>query len=119
MKREINISNSYVKQISYILKFEQFLVTNNSKNILNWKKPSQQDIVSFLDSVRKPEPLDPYHKWIGTYNTYFITLLGFFKWLYYPDLEPSKRPKPPCINGISVLRQKEKSKYRATDMWSV
>jgi hypothetical protein len=34
MKREINISNSYAKQISYILqKFEQFLVTNNNKNI--------------------------------------------------------------------------------------
>ena len=123
MKREINISNSYAKQISYILhKFERFLVTNNGGNSnseLNWKKLSQQDIVSFLDSVRKPEPLDPYHKWIGTYNTYFITLLRFFKWLHYPDLDPSKRPKPSCINGISVLKRKEKSKYRPTDMWSV
>jgi hypothetical protein len=94
MKREINISNSYAKQISYILhKFERFLVTNNgsSKDLENWKKLSQQDIVSFLDSVRKPEPLDPYHEWIGTYNTYFIALLRFFKWLHYPDLQSSNR----------------------------
>jgi hypothetical protein len=89
MKREINISDSYAKQISYILhKFERFLVTNNGSNSnseLNWKKLSQQDIVSFLDSVRIPEPRDPCHKWIGTYNTYFITLLRFFKWLHHPD----------------------------------
>lgn len=33
MKREINIWNSYAKQISYILnKFEKFLVTNNGSS---------------------------------------------------------------------------------------
>jgi hypothetical protein len=30
----------------------------------------------------------------------FVT---FFKWLYHPDLEPSKRPKPPVVVNIPQL----------------
>ena len=29
---------------------------------------TREDILSYLDSLRKPEDSDPYHKWIGTYN---------------------------------------------------
>ena len=29
---------------------------------------TREDILSYLDSLRKPEGSDPYHKWIGTYN---------------------------------------------------
>jgi hypothetical protein len=46
-------------------------------------------------------------------------LLRFFKWLYYPDLEPDKRPKPEVVTNISRLRRKEKSIYRPSDLWTV
>ena len=55
---------------------------------------SREDIISFLESYRKPEASDVMHKWIGTYNIYRVHLVRFFKWLYYPDLESKKRPKP-------------------------
>jgi integrase len=59
------------------------------------------------------------HRWIGTYNQYRIHLIRFFKWLYYPDLEPKKRPKPEIIQNISQLKRKEQSIYKPTDMWTV
>ena len=58
------------------------------------------------------------HKWIGTYNIYRIYLLRFFKWLYYPDIEPDKRPKPEVIENIPQLKRKEKSIYKPTDLWT-
>jgi integrase len=58
------------------------------------------------------------HKWIGTYNIYRIYLLRFFKWLYYPDIEPSKRPKPSVIENIAQLKRKEKSIYKPSDLWT-
>ena len=75
-------------------------------------------MISFLESFRRPEASDPLHKWIGTYNIYRIYLLTFFKWLYYPDIEPDKRPKCVIIENIPQLRRKEKSIYKPTDLWT-
>ena len=61
---------------------------------------TRDDIISFLDSYRRPDTADSLHKWIGTYNLFRIHLLRFFKWLYYPDIEPDKRPKPAVIENI-------------------
>jgi integrase len=80
---------------------------------------SRNDIVSFLESFRKPETFDPLHKWIGTYNICRIHLLRFFKWLYYPNIVPGKRPKPSVIENIPQLRRKEQSVYKPTDPWTI
>ena len=45
-------------------------------------------------------------------------LLRFFKWLYYPDVEPDKRPKPSVIENITKLRRKETSIYKPSDLWT-
>jgi hypothetical protein len=45
-------------------------------------------------------------------------LARFFKWLYYPVIEPDKRPKPEVIDNIPQLRRKEKSIYKPTDLWT-
>lgn len=46
------------------------------------KKPffemTRQDILPFLDSLRKSENSDPQHKWIGTYNYYLSIIAKFF-----------------------------------------
>jgi integrase len=55
---------------------------------------------------------------IGTYNIYRIHLLHFFKWLYYPDIEAGKRPKPQIIQNIPQLKRKEKSIHKPTDLWT-
>jgi hypothetical protein len=82
------------------------------------KEITREDILSFLDSSRKAESVDPLHKWIGTYNLYRMQLMRFFKWLYYPNVDQRKRPKPPVIENIPQLKRKEKSIYKPTDLWT-
>ena len=79
---------------------------------------TRQHILSFLDSLRKPETSDPQHKWIGIYNLDRTLIVKFFKWLYYPEIEPSKRIKPPVAENIPQLKRKEKSIYKPTDLWT-
>jgi integrase len=79
---------------------------------------TKDELVSFLDSLRKPETVDPLHKWIGTYNNYLILISRFFKWLYNPDLPQKDRPNPEVIQNIPKLKRKEKSIYKPTDLWT-
>ena len=110
MRIEINPSNNYRgNNISILCKFSKYH-ENKSFDVVN-----REDILLFLDSLRKPETSDPLHKWIGTYNLYRINLLRFFKWLYHPDIEPSRRPTPKIIENIPHLKRKEKSMYKPTD----
>jgi hypothetical protein len=95
MKNEVNISDHYRKDVIEVLSRLSKYNDNKPFNDL-----IRTDILAFLDSFRKPESSDPLHKWIGTYNVYRVHLLRFFKWLYYPDVEPDKRPKPSVIENI-------------------
>jgi hypothetical protein len=88
---------------------------NNDNSNKSFKEITRHDLLSFLDSCRKPEDIDPLHKWIGTYNLYRMRLIRFFKWLYFPDIGPDKRPKPPVIENIAQLKRKEKSIYKPSD----
>jgi integrase len=113
MKTEKNLSLHYreviIKALSRLSIFTKFK---------DWKNISRQDILAFLDSFRKTDASDSLHKWIGTYNLYRTVLMPFFKWLYYPDIEPKKRPKPACIDNIPKLRRREQSIYKPTDLWT-
>ncbi|MGB7953866.1 MAG: hypothetical protein WCF23_07775 [Candidatus Nitrosopolaris sp.] len=83
LKSEINISDNYRKNNILLLgNFSIFF-----KNAKTFKEITREDILSYLDSLRKIERVDPLHKWIGTYNIYRIQLMRFFKWLYYPNIE--------------------------------
>jgi integrase len=113
MNRESNPSDNYRRDNIRIL----CIFSKYSKN-KPFKAITRNDIISFLDSYRKPEAADPLHKWIGTYNLFKIYLLRFFKWLYYPDIEPDKRPKPEIIDNIPQLKRKEKSIYKPSDLWT-
>ena len=113
MKHEINYSNHYGKDTAGILcRFSKYHKNRPFKEI------SRNDIISFLDSLRKTESQDPLHKWVGTRNTYRIYLLRFFRWYYSPNLEPSKRPKPAVMDNIPKLKRKEKSIYKPSDLWT-
>jgi hypothetical protein len=113
MKSEVNLSDSYRKSVIEVLtKLSQFCNHKGFKNI------TRNDILSFLDSFRKPEAADPLHKWIGTYNLYRIHIQQFFKWLYNPEVEYIKRPKPNVIDNIPELKRKEVSIYKPSDLWT-
>jgi integrase len=115
MKIEINLSDYYRRDIIVILsKVSKFF--SNQKA---FKSVTREDILSFLDSFRKMESVDPMHRWIGTYNTYRIHLMRFFKWLCFPDVEQDNRPKPSVIENIPQLNRKEKSIYKPADLWTL
>lgn len=101
MKTEVNLSDHYKKDlINLLTKLSKY--TKKS-----FKSITRDDIIDFLESFRRPEASDPLHKWIGTYNLYRIHLMRFFKWFYYPDIEPNKRPKPEILDNIPQLKRKK------------
>jgi integrase/recombinase XerD len=69
---------------------------------------TKDSILSYLDSLRKNEDLDPKHKWKGTYNLRIIHIGKFFKYLNKPEL----------MEGIYKQKRKEKSIYSPSDLWS-
>jgi hypothetical protein len=107
MKVETNLSTNYRRGIITTLKLvSQFL--NNKP----FREMTREDVLEYMDSIRKTEISDATHKWIGTYNYHLTNLLRFFKWLYSPHIEPSKRQKPKVIENIFNLKRREKSKYK-------
>lgn len=63
MLTEINPSINYRKINGNTLnKLSSF---HKDKPFANMKR---EDIISYLNSLRKSEDIDPLHKWIGTYN---------------------------------------------------
>jgi hypothetical protein len=68
LNTEINLSENHkVNFIEVINGLSNFY--DNKKSFRDMKR---DDILSFLDSVRKPEIYDPQHKWVGTYNLYRV-----------------------------------------------
>lgn len=115
MKTETNLSDHYRKNtIESLTRFSRFKANNNK----SFRDITRDDIISFLDSFRKAESVDPLHKWIGTYNQYRMLLFRFFKWLYYPDMPYNKRPNPSITENIPYLKRKEISTYKPSDLWT-
>lgn len=104
LKSEVNPSYLHIKNIVELL--YRLLKFHNEKDFENM---TREDILSFLDYFRKSEIKDPQHKWIGTYNLFFQNLLRFFKWVYYPHIEPKKRLKPKMMENIIQLKRSRKN----------
>jgi hypothetical protein len=95
MRTEANLSDNYRRSIISLLS-----MLSKYHNHKSFREISHEDIITYLDSVRKPESQDPLHKWIGTYNLFRVHIIRFFKWLFYPNIEQDKRPKPSIIENI-------------------
>lgn len=122
LKREINPRASYVKNnIQFLSELSRFVGIGK-----RFEDLTKYDILSYLDSLRKSENDDLMHKWIGSYNVKSEAILRFYKWLYYQNIEdPKKRnelskleKKPECIVGIRLLKRKEISCYKPSDLWT-
>jgi len=114
LKTEANISDSYKETLIKIIGHLSLLSADKP-----FKEMARDEVLAFLDRLRKPEASDPLHKWIGTYNLNVVVLIRFFKWLFNPNLEQRKRPKPSVVENISKLKRKEQSIYKSSDMWTV
>jgi integrase len=114
MQIEINLSKGYkILTVEILTKLSQF---HKDKSFAKMKR---EDIIAYINSLRKPDAQDPMHKWIGTYNLYLMCIKRFFKWVYTPALEPKQRPKPQIIQNIPSLKRKEISIYKPSDLWTL
>jgi hypothetical protein len=108
MKREVNPRLCYKR---YTIQFlaELSKVVGVATKFIDM---TRDDVLCYLDKCRKPENEDPLYKWIGSYNTKLVIISRFFKWLYYPNIDTSKRR-----NELSLLAnriKKEAGKIRIT-----
>jgi len=111
MDVEINPSENY-KKLTYRA-LDKFSSVHKRKN---FEDITRQDILSFLNSIKRPE--QEFNNWIGTYNLNRVILIRFFKWLYCKNCEPRSRPKPEVVNNVSAFKRKEVSIYKPTDLWT-
>jgi len=112
-KTEINISNTYrINMISTLVLLSNFL------NHMSFKDMKREDILLYLDSLRKHEASDPLHKWVGCYNVKRQRFIRFFRWLYNPNEIPSARQTPEFMKQIPTLKRREQSIYKPTDLWT-
>jgi len=113
LKSENNASVNYVRMNIYAIVDLVKYCKNSDMRII-----TREDVLFYLDSLKKTETLDPMHKWIGTHSLHRVILSKFFKWLYFSDIEPKKRPKPNVVKNIPKYKRKEISIYKPTDLWS-
>jgi integrase/recombinase XerD len=112
LENEINLSDNYKRiNLTTLVYLSRF---HSDKKL---KEMTKEDIIHYLNSLRRNDATDPLHSWVSTYNLYLVVLTRFFKWLYYPDLSPKERIKPPCVD-IPTLKRKEQSIYKPSDMWT-
>jgi hypothetical protein len=103
-------SESKVKSLLWLSKYP-----NDDKP---FEQMTKHDILSYLNSLRKPTSIDPQQKWIGSYNNRLRYYAKFFRWLYNrEEPDPRKRISPPCIQGLRQLPRQEKSLYKPSDLW--
>jgi len=112
-KTEINISDTYKLNM-----ISSLVLLSNSLNHKSFRDMKRDDILIYLDSLRKDYASDPLHKWIGSYNVKRQRLITFFRWLYNADQSPSARQTPEFMKQIPILKRKEQSIYKPTDLWT-
>jgi integrase len=116
MQTETEVSEHYrINTVLNLKKLAEFYKTKS------FSKMTRQDIVEYLDRLRKPESVDPLHQWIGTYELTRVTLLRFFKWLHCPnrnEVSPRNRPTPDVMLNIPQIKRREISIYKPTDLWT-
>jgi integrase/recombinase XerD len=111
----INTVMIYIVGISYLENFHKHKQLD---------KMNRDDIISFLDSYRKPASIDPLHRWINTYNIRLTAISKFFRWLYSSKFNglaaglTTSAVTPPIITGMKRLNRREKTPYQAKDLWT-
>lgn len=112
-QNEINIKDSTKEG-----KIKVLVWLSNFHRNKKFEDMTKEDVLGFLNDLRKPSDKDPTHKWVGSYNGRQTILLKFFKWLYNSN-EPDnrKRTAPPCMHGVKRLTRKEKTPYEPGDIW--
>lgn len=80
---------------------------------------TKDDILSYLNGLRKDISEDPDRRWVGTYNGRQLVFSSFFRWLCNAEEQnPKKRVTPTCMIGIRRFPRGEKTHYKSSDLLS-
>jgi integrase len=111
---EINIKDSTKEGKIKILVW----LSNHFQNKKSYRNMIKEDILEYLNTLRKSPVEDPTQKWIGSYNGRQMILNKFFKWLYHTN-EPDhkERETPACMQGVKKLSRKNNTSYKPDDIW--
>jgi len=75
LENEIHLSRNYKRMnLTTLVYLSRYLSNKKFKEI------TRNDIILYLNSLRKTEAADRLHSWISTYNLYLVLLTRFFKW---------------------------------------
>ena len=85
---ELNIKNSTKESRIKVLVW----LSNFHNNKKSFNQMTKQDILDYLNSLRKSTIDDSTQRWIGSYNGRQMILSKFFRWLYSPE-EPDQRKR--------------------------
>ena len=97
---ELNIKNSTKESRIKVLVW----LSNFYNDTKSFKQITKQDILDYLNSLRKSTSEDISQRWIGSYNGRQIILSKFFRWLCNPDeSDQRRRSTPPCMKGIKHI----------------
>ncbi|MCI0560843.1 MAG: hypothetical protein MN733_20355 [Nitrososphaera sp.] len=83
-----------------------------------FKDVTRDDILGYLQTLRKPLSADVMQKWIATHNNRLAIYQKFFKWLYHPEMSADERPTPEVVRDLPQLRRKERTQVKAQDLWT-
>jgi site-specific recombinase XerD len=100
MRIETSLSDNHRRDIITSLKLLSETLNNKP-----FTEMTRENILQYLDSLRKSDNDDRLHRWVSTYNHRRIAFLRFFKWLYHPDNEASNREKPQVVKNIPEIRE--------------
>jgi hypothetical protein len=85
-KNELNIKDSTIGSIVKKLVWLSSYLDHKS-----FSDMTKDDILGYLNSIKKPPEVDPTHKSIGTYNGRQMVFSSFFRWLYNANESDYKR----------------------------
>lgn len=92
-------------------------LSNYLANNKSFRQTTKQDILYYLNNLKRPVSEDPTHRWIGSYNGRQMILNKFFRWLYAPDTRPKERITPTCMQGVKKLPRQVESPYKPSSLW--
>jgi hypothetical protein len=68
-----------------------------------FKEMVKEDLIAYLNSLRKSEEEDPLHSLIGPYYNRVLAFTWFFRWLYNPDEPETARKEPQPAEVILII----------------
>jgi hypothetical protein len=109
----VNTKGIHLKNLVYLTRFW--------KGMVELQDMKQDHVDGYLQSMRRDKETDPDQRWIATHNNRAMTYTNFFRWLYYPDLEPEqrvKKVKPDVIANVTFFKKKSKTNVKPTQLWT-